>query len=68
MREHGPRLWEWLAGGAHLHVFGDAARMAKDVDRALREIAATRGGLDEEQADAFVRQLAADRRYVRDVY
>ncbi|WP_033825654.1 bifunctional nitrate reductase/sulfite reductase flavoprotein subunit alpha, partial [Kitasatospora sp. MBT63] len=45
MRERGRRLWEWLNDGAHLYVCGDAGRMAKDVDRTLREIVATRGGL-----------------------
>ena len=68
MREHGHRLWDWLNNGAHLYVCGDATRMAKDVDRTLHDIAVTHGGLDEEQAEAYVRQLAADRRYVRDVY
>lgn len=68
MREHGPRLWRWLQDGAHFYVCGDAGRMAKDVDRALREIVATHGGLGEEAAAAYVRQLASDKRYVRDVY
>jgi sulfite reductase alpha subunit-like flavoprotein len=68
MREQGPRLWRWLQDGAHFYVCGDAGRMAKDVDLALREIVATHGGLDEESAAAYVRQLASDKRYVRDVY
>nr|WP_167346835.1 bifunctional nitrate reductase/sulfite reductase flavoprotein subunit alpha [Streptomyces flavochromogenes] len=68
MREHGPQLWSWLQSGAHFYVCGDAARMAKDVDRALRDIAVTHGGLDEEAAGVYVKQLAADKRYVRDVY
>ncbi|MEW5356574.1 molybdopterin-dependent oxidoreductase [Streptomyces sp. 16-176A] len=68
MREHGARLWEWLQDGAHFYVCGDAGRMAKDVDRALRDIAATHGGMDPEAAAAYVRRLSADRRYVRDVY
>ncbi|MEU9988926.1 bifunctional nitrate reductase/sulfite reductase flavoprotein subunit alpha [Streptomyces sp. NPDC048045] len=68
MREHGPLLWSWLRDGAHFYVCGDAARMAKDVDRALREIATVHGGLDEAEAAAYVKQLAADKRYVRDVY
>jgi sulfite reductase (NADPH) flavoprotein alpha-component len=68
MREHGARLWRWLQDGAHFYVCGDAARMAKDVDRALREITATHGGMSPDEADAYVRQLAADKRYVRDVY
>ncbi|MEU9289364.1 bifunctional nitrate reductase/sulfite reductase flavoprotein subunit alpha [Streptomyces sp. NPDC048275] len=68
MREHGPELWHWLQNGAHFRVCGDASRMAKDVDRALRDIAVTHGGLSEAEASAYVKQLAADKRYVRDVY
>ncbi|MFF8591559.1 molybdopterin-dependent oxidoreductase [Streptomyces sp. NPDC015220] len=68
MREHGSLLWSWLQDGAHFYVCGDASRMARDVDRALREIAALHGGLDEAEAAAYVKQLAADKRYARDVY
>ncbi|MFC0039660.1 bifunctional nitrate reductase/sulfite reductase flavoprotein subunit alpha [Actinomadura rayongensis] len=68
MREHGAKLWEWLRDGAHVYVCGDATRMAKDVDRTLREIAALHGGMDAEAAAAYVKRLAADKRYVRDVY
>ncbi|KUM95164.1 reductase [Streptomyces cellostaticus] len=68
MREHGPLLWSWLRDGARLYVCGDASRMAKDVDQALREIVTVHGGLDETEATAYVKQLAADKRYVRDVY
>jgi NADPH-dependent sulfite reductase flavoprotein alpha-component len=68
MREHGPLLWSWLQDGAHFYVCGDASRMAKDVDRALLEIAGVHGGLGEAEAAAYVKQLAADKRYVRDVY
>nr|WSZ20741.1 bifunctional nitrate reductase/sulfite reductase flavoprotein subunit alpha [Streptomyces canus] len=68
MREHGPLLWSWLQDGAHFSVCGDASRMAKDVDRALRDIAVLHGGLDEAGAAAYVKQLATDKRYVRDIY
>ncbi|WP_031094190.1 molybdopterin-dependent oxidoreductase [Streptomyces sp. NRRL S-15] len=68
MREHGAQLWSWLQEGAHFYVCGDASRMAKDVDRALRDIAVAHGGLQEDAAAAYVKQLAADKRYVRDVY
>lgn len=68
MREHGPRLWQWLQDGAHFYVCGDASRMAKDVDQALKDIATTHGGLDAEEAAAYVRRLASERRYVRDVH
>ncbi|MFF3448687.1 molybdopterin-dependent oxidoreductase [Streptomyces sp. NPDC002667] len=68
MREHGPQLWSWLRDGAHFYVCGDASRMAKDVDQALRDIAVTHGGHSAEGAAAYVKQLTAERRYVRDVY
>ena len=68
MREHGPLLWSWLQEGAHFYVCGDGSRMAKDVDQALRDIAALHGGLDASGAAAYVKQLATDKRYVRDVY
>ncbi len=68
MREHGSQLWSWLCDGAHFYVCGDASRMAKDVDRALRDIAVLHGGLGEDEATAYVKQLTADKRYVRDVY
>jgi sulfite reductase (NADPH) flavoprotein alpha-component len=68
MREHGPLLWSWLQDGAHFYVCGDASRMAQDVDRALRDIAVIHGGLGEAEAAAYIKQLAAGKRYVRDVY
>ncbi|MGW7426741.1 molybdopterin-dependent oxidoreductase [Streptomyces sp. NPDC054813] len=68
MREHGPLLWSWLQDGAHFYVCGDASRMAKDVDRALKDIATVHGGLTEGEATTYVKQLASERRYVRDVY
>ncbi|MFF1543366.1 molybdopterin-dependent oxidoreductase [Streptomyces sp. NPDC058291] len=68
IREHGSQLWSWLRDGAHFYVCGDASRMAKDVDRALRDVVVVHGGLSEAEAAAYVKQLASDKRYVRDVY
>ena len=68
MRENGVRLWKWLQDGAHFYVCGDAARMAKDVDQALTDIAIAHGGMDDDEAAAYVRRLSTEKRYVRDVY
>ncbi|MEU7905062.1 bifunctional nitrate reductase/sulfite reductase flavoprotein subunit alpha [Actinoplanes sp. NPDC049118] len=68
MREHGAQLWAWLRDGAHLYVCGDASRMARDVDTALRDIAVAHGHLTPDDADAYLKQLTADKRYARDVY
>jgi sulfite reductase (NADPH) flavoprotein alpha-component len=68
MREQGAQLWAWLEEGAHFYVCGDASRMAKDVDAALKEVVARHGGLSAERAEEYVGAMAKDRRYVRDVY
>lgn len=68
MREQGEELFQWLEGGACFYVCGDAARMAKDVDTALRQVVATRGGMSEEDADAYVDAMKQAKRYQRDVY
>ena len=68
MLEHAAEIWSWLAEGAYFYVCGDAKRMAADVDAALKEIAVEQGGMDAAQAAAFVRQLAKEGRYCRDVY
>ena len=61
-------LWEWIGRGAHIYVCGDASRMARDVDDTLRSIIAEHGRLAPHSADSFLRALAADGRYQRDVY
>ncbi|QDQ89409.1 molybdopterin-dependent oxidoreductase [Rhodococcus sp. WB9] len=68
IREHGAKLWGWMQEGASLYVCGDASRMAKDVDETIREVVRTHGRLDEEDAELYMKQLATDKRYVRDVY
>lgn len=66
--EHAADLYEWIQGGAHIYVCGDATRMAKDVHQALLRIAQDEGGLDDIQAKQWLDDLAAQGRYARDVY
>jgi sulfite reductase (NADPH) flavoprotein alpha-component len=66
--EQAADVYDWLQGGAHLYVCGDATRMAKDVHQALLRIAQDEGGLDETQAKEWLDDLAAQGRYARDVY
>ena len=54
--------------GAQFFVCGDARRMAKDVDAALRTIIQEQGGKSEEQTNEYVEKLKSDKRYKRDVY
>jgi len=67
--ENGPEIWKWIDGeGAQFFVCGDARRMAKDVDAALRKIVQQQGGKSVEQANEYVEKLKSDKRYKRDVY
>ncbi|HEY3848499.1 MAG TPA: sulfite reductase subunit alpha [Acetobacteraceae bacterium] len=68
MAENAEDLWRWLQDGAHFYVCGDATRMAKDVDAALRKVALTEGRLNEVQARDWIVALARQGRYLRDVY
>lgn len=68
IREQGAELWRWLQEGAQLYICGDASRMAKDVDLALRQVAQSQGGMSPEHAADYWRQLSEQKRYLRDVY
>jgi sulfite reductase (NADPH) flavoprotein alpha-component len=68
MRENGPEIWKWLEEGAHFFVCGDAKRMAKDVDAALRGIIETEGGKDPDAAGEYMEKMKTEKRYKRDVY
>ena len=67
--ENGAEIWKWIDGeDAQFFVCGDARRMAKDVDAALRKIVQEQGGKSVEQANEYVEKLKSDKRYKRDVY
>jgi sulfite reductase (NADPH) flavoprotein alpha-component len=68
MRDEGAELFDWLNSGAHFYICGEAKRMARDVERALVEIAMQHGKMDEAKALAFVKSLKTDGRYQADVY
>jgi sulfite reductase (NADPH) flavoprotein alpha-component len=66
--EAGAELWSWLERGAHFYVCGDAKRMAKDVETAVQDVAATYGKMSPEAAKAYVANLKSAQRYQADVY
>ena len=67
MIEKKAELWSWLQEGAIFYVCGDAHRMAKDVDQALKRIVAEEGSMSEEDALAG-KGMQRERRYLKDVY
>jgi sulfite reductase (NADPH) flavoprotein alpha-component len=68
MLEHGRELFDWLEEGAYFYLCGDKGHMAKDVDRTLRKIIREYGGMTEEKAGEYVKQLQTSDRYQTDVY
>src|SRR6266516_3037433 len=69
LMENAAEIWTWLvAQGAHFFVCGEARRMAKDVDAALRKIVQEQGGKSIDEANEYVEKLKSNKRYKRDVY
>jgi sulfite reductase (NADPH) flavoprotein alpha-component len=68
MAEQARELVDWLEGGAHFYVCGDASRMAKDVRAALVAAFASVKAVSPEAAQAEVAKLEREKRYLTDVY
>ncbi len=68
IKQAGKELYAWLQNGAYLYVCGDASAMAPDVNAALIEVVREQGNMDADDAQAWVADLTADGRYLRDVY
>ena len=70
LKEHGAEVWEWFENGAYFYICGDKQYMAKDVHRALIDIAIEHGGMSEADATHFIEKtmMKEQKRYLRDVY
>lgn len=68
MEERAKELFAWLEEGASFYVCGDASRMAKDVAATLEKLVREEGGMSEDNAKDYVKQLKKSKRYLQDVY
>ncbi len=68
MMECAKDIWSWISKGANFYVCGDALKMAKDVDLALKSIVQQEGGMSEKGAEDFIKTMSKNKRYLRDVY
>ncbi len=70
LKEHGAEVWEWFERGAYFYICGDKQYMAKDVHRALIDIAVEHGGMSLDDATHFIEKtmMKEQKRYLRDVY
>lgn len=64
------RVWELMEKGACIYVCGDGRHMAKDVDKALCQIAmaASNSTMNETEAVAFLEELQKNGKYLQDVW
>ncbi len=68
IRKQGASLVAWLERGAHLYICGDANRMAKDVHNALVDIVREHKGINEADAESYLKAMREQGRYQKDVY
>ena len=68
LKEQVTTLWPLIEQGAIVYVCGDGGRMEPDVKRALVKMYRDRTGDDEAAGEAWMAKLAADGRYVLDVW
>ncbi|OZJ03384.1 hypothetical protein BZG36_04484 [Bifiguratus adelaidae] len=68
LKEQAQEVWEMLQKGAYVYVCGDAKNMAKDVQNEFINMAKELGGLSEDKATAFVKNLRGRGRYQEDVW
>lgn len=68
LHQQGAQIYQWLQQGALLYVCGAKEPMSNDVEQALVQIIASQGNQSEAQAMAYLQNLAATDRYLKDVY
>lgn len=68
IRDYATGIWSWLQDGAYIYVCGDADAMAPDVNEALIDVIIHEGNKSRDEATEYLRDLAREKRYQRDVY
>ncbi|KAG2220304.1 hypothetical protein INT45_009937 [Circinella minor] len=68
LQENGKEVWELLQKNGTIFVCGDAKNMARDVNQTFVNFAIEFGGLTEEKAHDYVKNLRNSGRYQEDVW
>jgi cytochrome P450/NADPH-cytochrome P450 reductase len=68
IKAHADDVWQMLQDGAVIYVCGDASRMEPDVRKAFAAIYQAKKGVNEQQAAAWLDQMARANHYLADVW
>lgn len=68
IREHKAEVWQLIEHGASIYICGDASNMAPDVRRAISEIYQENTDKSEQEANQWLNDMIAQRRYQVDVW
>ncbi len=66
--ENQKEVFNWIENGAFVYLCGDRRHLAKDVNKTLLDIIRTQGGISEEQAEKYLKNLKREKRFQVDVY
>lgn len=66
--ERQKEVFNWLNKGARIYLCGDMKSMARDVQQALLRIFENEGGMTEDKALEYLKQLKKEKRFQTDVY